>query len=154
MPPENKRYRPERHRDYFAEFSSALFPTDTVTIPNSKGSYALIFSLKGETQQVIGKLGLSCFRSGVYGYAGNAYGGGGLRARLQRHFASGGRTHWHIDYLKSLATLHGAWVFDEGCECDVANAMLSVPGACLSVDGFGASDCKRCRSHLVLLEER
>ncbi len=59
---ENKRYRPERHRGYFAEFSSALFHTDIVTMPNSKGAYALIFSLKGETQQVIGKLGLSCFR--------------------------------------------------------------------------------------------
>ena len=70
MLPENKRYRPERHRNYFAEFSSALFHTDIVTMPDSKGAYALIFSLRGETQQVIEKLGLSCFRSRIYGYVG------------------------------------------------------------------------------------
>jgi Uri superfamily endonuclease len=153
MPPENRGYRPDRHRGYFSGSSGATFHIDIDTIPENKGAYALILSLDCEIECVVGRLGACHFHPGIYGYAGNAYGSGGLRARLRRHFSSGGSTHWHIDYLKPATTLLGAWVFDQGCECDVTEAMLSIPGASRPVDGFGASDCRRCRSHLVLLEE-
>jgi len=154
MSPNNSPYMATCGYGCFVQIPGASFHCESDTISDNKGSYALILSLDHEIQCEIGRLGPRHFPSGIYGYAGNAYGGGGLRARLRRHFASDGPTHWHIDYLKPVATLLGAWLFDQGCECDVADAMLSMPRACLPVDGFGASDCKRCHSHLILLEER
>lgn len=152
MTPESKRYRPSRHRGYFSDNLGGKYYNDIDIIGSNKGSYGLILCLDRETEFAVGRLGLCHFRPGIYGYAGNAYGAGGLKARLRRHFASGGEPHWHIDYLKPMAKILGAWVFDQGCECDVTDAMLSIPTASRPVNGFGASDCRRCRSHLVLLE--
>ncbi len=53
---------------------------------------------------------------------------------------------WHIDQLTENGDVLGAWIFPGGIECDLVdmNSALPVP-----IVGFGSTDCKRCRSHLL-----
>jgi len=101
---------------------------------------------------IVGSLGTVHFPSGTYLYTGSAMGPGGLAARLARHCRDQKKRHWHIDYLLEPATVEAIWwqVTDERVECRWAAAALALPGACVPVAGFGASDCS-CRSHLVHL---
>jgi Uri superfamily endonuclease len=57
-----------------------------------------------------------------------------------------GRRRWHIDQLTEIGDVIGAWFFSGGIECDLLemNSALPVP-----IAGFGSTDCKRCRSHLL-----
>jgi Uri superfamily endonuclease len=82
---------------------------------------------------------------GRYIYAGSAYGPGGLKARLSRHMRRTKVERWHIDQLTKTG-VRGAWIFPGCNECDlvVMNSALPVP-----IVGFGSTDCKRCRSHLL-----
>jgi Uri superfamily endonuclease len=117
------------------------------------GTYVLALWLEAPADISIGRLGESRFPAGWYLYAGSAFGPGGLPARLtrhQRHFASGKRAHWHVDYLRERTVWGGAWGSSapQRLECTWAAALHHLPGARIVVPGFGASDC-RCLSHLV-----
>ncbi|MCL4467217.1 MAG: GIY-YIG nuclease family protein [Chloroflexi bacterium] len=95
-------------------------------------------------------MGRFSFPAGHYAYLGSAL--GGLRARLARHLAGGGKAHWHVDYLRPLAADVRAWalVGRERQECALAAALARQPGSSLAVPRFGSSDC-RCPGHLVWL---
>jgi Uri superfamily endonuclease len=114
------------------------------------GTYVLVAEVQSAQEITIGRLGTYVFPAGYYLYVGSAGGPGGLEARLARHLRQGKRLHWHVDYLLQQARVVDIWKAPSprSTECLWARALLSLPGAQIVVDGFGASDC-RCRSHLI-----
>ncbi|MDH3452172.1 MAG: GIY-YIG nuclease family protein, partial [Gammaproteobacteria bacterium] len=88
----------------------------------------------------IGALGERRFARGYYIYAGSAFAPGGLRARLRRH-CTGGRRHWHIDYLRAHSDLLQIWwtgdtrTREHDWALELADWLGDSP-----VDGFGAGD--------------
>ncbi len=88
----------------------------------------------------VGALGERRFAGGCYVYAGSAFGPGGLRARVRRHW-SGGRARWHVDYLREPSRLLEVWWTADGRrrERDWSVALARWLGD-QGVPGFGASD--------------
>lgn len=113
------------------------------------GTYALLLRLQAPSELEVGCLGRIYFDSLFYLYFGSGFGPGGLGARIKHHLQPVRRAHWHIDYLRQVAEVVGAWyTFDPArLECTWANAALALQGVS-SVPRFGSSDC-RCQSHLV-----
>jgi Uri superfamily endonuclease len=129
-------------------------------IPKKKGSYALHLRLPASETLQIGRLGLHEFTAGDYIYLGSALGPGGLRGRLSRHLHPGGKTHWHIDYLRKTAPLVEVCfeitgplaAGEEKSECRWSQALAGVEEIYIPLPGFGASDCRSgCAAHLVAL---
>lgn len=129
-------------------------------IPKEKGSYALRLRLPTAATLQIGKLGTHEFTAGDYVYLGSALGSGGLRGRLSRHLRPGGKTHWHIDYLRKPARLvevcfeitGSLAAGEEKFECRWSQALAGVEEIHIPLPGFGASDCRSgCAAHLVAL---
>jgi len=127
-------------------------------IPGRAGIYALGLNLAHSQNLLVGGLGEIFFPAGDYIYVGSAQGSGGLRARLGRHLRGDGRTHWHIDYLRSITTVLGYCfaVTREHLECTWIQALIASPQVSIPATGFGSSDCKSngsdCASHLVLFQ--
>lgn len=96
------------------------------------------------------RLGNPVLAPGIYVYAGSAFGPGGIRARVMRHLRAGNRPHWHIDHLSGAAECIGVEGFPGRRECAIVAELLSA-GAMVPVTGFGSSDCRTCRAHLVRL---
>ena len=96
----------------------------------------------------VGRLGRVALAPGYYVYVGSAFGPGGLRARLRRHWAGSGRRHWHVDYLRAVTRPVAAWYQAQQAsrEHDWAAALARGRGL-QPVPGFGCTDC-RCESHL------
>lgn len=134
------------------DVDGSAFHNETKTFPDNPGAYALLIAVSASQSLQVGRLGGLTFPSGVYGYGGSANGPGGIKARLGRHFRPGKRLHWHIDHLTNVGNIMGAWTFVDGCECAVVHALSEISNLAQSFEGFGASDCANCRSHLVLLE--
>jgi Uri superfamily endonuclease len=120
------------------------------------GTYALLLHVDLPTTIAIGALGRVELPAGWYLYLGSARGPGGLVARLARHKRKGSkRFHWHIDYVRSVATLVEIWS-SEGAdrrECQWAAAAAALDGATVIAPGLGASDC-HCRTHLFFYPQR
>lgn len=93
----------------------------------------------------VGALGSIEFPVGYYFYVGKA--ARNLRQRITRHLTGGRREWWHIDYFRRSAVPAAALVASSGCECALAAAIASLPGAA-RIPRFGSSDC-RCPGHLV-----
>jgi len=96
----------------------------------------------------VGRWGELVVAPGYYVYVGSAFGPGGLRARVSRHYRRNERRHWHIDYLRPFLTPVDTWYSHhaEPLEHRWAQVFAALDGVA-SVRGFGCSDC-RCRSHL------
>ena len=127
---------------------------DVETLPTECGSYALHLRLVRSRVPQIGRLGRFTFPAGEYIYVGSALGAGGLRSRVGRHLRGDGKSHWHIDYLRSVARVVNCLytVSDEPLECVWSQALAALPGATMPVPGLGSSDCRSgCGSHLVRL---
>ncbi len=123
-------------------------------LPPAPGTYALQMVLSVPARLRIGALGEFAFPEGEYLYTGNAFGSGGLRARISRHLEGGRKRHWHIDYL--LPSVRISRVFfvctSPPLECAWSQALAVLPTAGIPVARFGASDCRSgCKAHLVLL---
>ena len=93
------------------------------------------------------KYGERQLEEGMYAYVGSAFGSGGLRARISRHWKKDKKKHWHIDWITTSDRCEhvGAYVFvGEHIEANLAeilgNRFTPIPG-------FGASDSKE-DSHL------
>jgi len=113
------------------------------------GTYCLILRLKKTARIRIGAMGHMAFPQGWYAYMGSAFGPGGLRARLRRHFHPSHRFHWHIDYFRQSAEAEGAFFTEAPISYEHvwAASVEAIPGASIPARGFGASDC-RCPAHL------
>ncbi len=121
-------------------------------LPPLRGSYVVHLYLPFPQIIKVGRLGSYCLPVGHYLYAGSARGAGGLRARLGRHLRGGSVLHWHIDYLRAVAEVHGVLytVTDRALECEWSQALAQLPYARIPVPHFGSSDCRSgCRAHLI-----
>jgi Uri superfamily endonuclease len=116
------------------------------------GSYILILQLEKESSITVGSLGVIRFSKGRYAYVGSAM--GGLEPRLRRHFSTGKKRRWHIDYLLEKGNAVQAFYApsEYKLECFL-NRLVSVLPESLPIKGFGASDCT-CRTHLHQISEQ
>lgn len=128
---------------------SVLVDLPTISsAPSTGGAYALMFALvepvifcrSNESHQI---------EPGRYAYAGSAYGSGGLRARVGRHFRESKAIRWHIDHLTHRTRTLQAVLIEGGTECDIVKALVSTGEFRIPLRGFGSTDCRRCRSHLL-----
>ncbi|MBL6929434.1 MAG: GIY-YIG nuclease family protein [Rhodospirillales bacterium] len=119
-------------------------------LPSLSGAYALHIVLDKPARLPPRWPGLR-MDAGEYLYFGSAKGPGGIRARCARHFRAGKKRHWHVDWLTVAATGLRAAAFPDASECDLTARALEVPGVSIPVDGFGSSDCRCCKAHLLAL---
>jgi len=121
-------------------------------LPTHKGNYVLVCHCDTSFEFNHRILGTHLINPGWYLYVGSAHGSGGLRSRILRHLANENKTHWHIDYLKGEMTIRQVWfeVYEANRECAITRTILSVEGAAIPIQGFGASDCREgCPAHLI-----
>jgi Uri superfamily endonuclease len=126
------------------------FWTSAEDIPSLPGAYVLAVELFRPVAVALGNRPPLSLAAGCYLYCGSAKGPGGLRARIARHMRRGKAIHWHIDNLTEAGRVLGAWGFVGGNECELAATLACLP---VPIEGFGSSDCRRCRSHLLQWQE-
>ena len=148
-------YRPELPRQLIHDLQGCLRNGVLVghrvlgDVPASGGAYALVLYLEQAVVVDLPRLRPEPIEPGWYLYAGSAYGPGGLRARLTRHFRLQKKPHWHIDRLTSIRTPAAALSMPGGREYIVAADLTAGRAFAYALPGFGASDCRQCRSHLL-----
>lgn len=120
-------------------------------ITREGGAYAIRLALESPLEISFAGAPRGILAPGIYAYCGSARGPGGLRARLGRHLAGRGPRHWHIDRLTAEAQIVEWWTEVDGRECDLVARLSARPGVGFPIAGFGASDCRRCRAHLLRL---
>ncbi|MCG8333743.1 MAG: GIY-YIG nuclease family protein [Proteobacteria bacterium] len=125
------------------------------TIPQTKGTYALLLRLKQKLSIRIGKLGIFEFDPGYYVYFGSAFGPGGLKARVGRHQVCNKKCRWHIDYLRRKCSLVEVWYSEksQNQECLWSGIFTNNRKVTAPVAQFGSSDCG-CFSHLFYSPEK
>jgi hypothetical protein len=84
--------------------------TFDVMLPSDPGTYALLFQCDSPASVDVGRLGRIKLVRGHYIYVGSAFGQGGVRARVARHWRPINRAHWHIGYLRGSLKPVGVWV--------------------------------------------
>ncbi len=122
---------------------------DIEALPPDKGAYLLIIEITRTFELTITTLPSTNIFPGLYIYCGSARGPGGIRARLKHHFANNKRPHWHVDHLSLQATNLWALAICGGDECQLRTRLGQSQQFIVPVDGFGASDCQNCPSHLL-----
>lgn len=118
------------------------------------GTYALILAASQACNLTVGKLGTLAVQPGYYIYVGSAFGPGGVRARVAHHRRVSPRPHWHIDYVRSVTSLHEIWYTYDTMRREHLWAHVLTHWRQLStpLPGFGASDCA-CNTHLYYAAE-
>ena len=123
-------------------------------LPELKGTYLLVLRVVEQARLRIGSLGEMDVQPGFYLYAGSAWGPGGLRARVGRHFAGQGAVRWHIDSLRRAAQPVEAWcALEQRREHEWARSLAAAAECRVAVARFGASDC-RCPAHLFFIPHK
>jgi Uri superfamily endonuclease len=125
-----------------------------VLLPGASGIYVLVLRLAAAIVVQPGRLGTFSLPAGDYAYVGSACGPGGLRGRVARHLRGTGHHHWHIDALRTHATICAVLytVTPLRMECTRSQALAQLPGAHTPIPGFGSSDCRAgCTAHMVAL---
>ncbi len=114
----------------------------------TSGVYCLVLWLPRACHITLSRLGACCFERGWYVYTGSAK--RNLLHRLLRHLRRRKKLHWHIDHLRTVASVRQIWVWPwtAGRECRTNTMVRHMWDAACPVKGFGASDC-RCFAHLV-----
>jgi Uncharacterized conserved protein len=115
------------------------------------GSYVLLLRNYQLHRIRIGRLGLLTFREGFYAYFGSMFGRGGLRARIRRHLRKKrGREHWHIDYVLRYMEVEAVYILPrKDLESRLSRRAVERYSY---VEGFGCSDRRGDRSHLIHLK--
>lgn len=118
------------------------------------GTYVLVLRSDFCDEIAVGSWGRLRVEPGYYLYVGSAFGPGGVRARVSRHFRKSKPSHWHIDYLRAVTDPISAWCSyaSDRLEHEWACAMGLVDGVSC-IRGFGSSDC-RCDGHLFVTSGR
>lgn len=116
--------------------------------PDWKGAYALAMNLN-EPLVLSHRQADHLLAPGWYAYAGSAYGPGGVGARLRRHFRREKKLHWHVDRITTVASRIHAVALEGGSECDIVRRLIDSQSFDTPLEGFGNSDCRSCRSHLL-----
>lgn len=121
-----------------------------------KGVYTLVVFMKRGIRLEVRGLGSFDVKKGYYAYTGSAvgYGALGLRRRVARHLRKDKVRHWHVDFLLASESARVVAVIavesNVNRECHVNNAIENLEGATISIERFGATDCRQnCGSHLV-----
>ncbi len=125
-----------------------VLPDAAERAPNWKGAYLVLLYLDEEVAFARARQ-LHSFPPGWYAYAGNAYGPGGVGARLRRHFRREKKLHWHVDQLTGHARSMSAVALRDGSECAIVSRLVGSGAFRPSLEGFGSSDCKACAAHLL-----
>lgn len=119
---------------------------------SKSGTYALVLRSFKRTSAQIGRRGRLDIVPGYYIYVGSAFGPGGVRARVSRHFQKSKLKHWHIDYLREHTDPVFVWYSCEPVRLEHRWAQaISEMEETSPVKGFGCSDCG-CLTHLLALE--
>lgn len=126
---------------------------DMSQLKPDKGAYVLLFHLPDGLTLDHHQKRTWLLHPGHYLYIGSARGPGGLAARVGRHLSGSGKAHWHIDDITQQKLPACAYVILDGDECDLVDMVERDFGAISPIPGFGSSDCRRCRSHLLKLPE-
>ena len=121
---------------------------DAESLPIEAGAYLLLIQL-GEPVRLPPRFRDQLLPRGRYVYAGSAYGPGGIRARCRRHLGRPSKRRWHIDWLTGVATDVQAIPFPGGSECKLIDCLSKRSAVEFPIVGFGSTDCRRCRAHLV-----
>jgi Uri superfamily endonuclease len=133
------------HRNWRAAMCRCHRIGTEVTMPFShKGTY-IFFSLLRSTATIrINQSGKTHrFQRGWYAYIGSAFGRGGLKSRLNRHYQGHGKGPWQIDFFRQGVHPHGrAWVSyqDRSLEAQWSAVFQLMTGVSVPVTNFGNSD--------------
>ncbi len=123
---------------------------DEQELAGTKGAYLLLLRLSKEVTITLPGRPETSLCAGNYVYCGSARGSGGIAARLKRHFCAEKKLHWHVDRLTLQSEEMAALAIPAGDECDLAAHLLRSKRFEVAVEGFGSSDCRLCRSHLLM----
>ena len=126
----------------------AAGPENVADLNGIKGAYALVLHVPEPvhfSRKQIDALPLS----GWFVYAGSAHGGGGMGARLGRHFRRDKTVRWHVDELSNAADSIMAFAIPDDRECNIVDRLLATGRFEIALPGFGSSDCRRCAAHLL-----
>ncbi len=119
-------------------------------LPRVPGAYALLIET-GAAVALAVRGSPALLPPGRYLYCGSAKGPGGIRGRVARHLRSGKAPHWHVDRLTAAGRVRAVVVAPEGSECALFARFLGLDRIEVPVEGFGSSDCRTCRAHLLRL---
>ena len=128
--------------------SKAISPEAIEKAPDCGGAYLLAMQFHRPVEFSFQRRN-HVLAPGFYVYSGSAYGPGGIRARLRRHFRRDKKLHWHVDRLTTIADAIHAIAVASGSECELVSRLTSSGSFLFPLEGFGSSDCTICRSHLL-----
>lgn len=136
------------------QLSAMHLPSKGSAVKSAPGTYAVLLRSRLTAEIPIGRRGRLCVRPGYYIYVGSAFGPGGVRTRVDRHFRKEKKNHWHIDFLGEVTDPVGAWYRhgSDQFEHKWAQALERLK-AVSCIAGFGCSDCK-CKGHLFVASKQ
>ncbi len=132
-----------------------VWSPDRITCPHADqaGAYGLVLELAAPLELIMRSNPAAALAAGRYVYCGNAYGPGGIGARVARHLRRDKGCHWHVDQLTQVARVTAVIAVPQGCECALMAALRALPGVGVPAPGFGSSDCRCCPAHLASVPE-
>ncbi|MGO1118468.1 GIY-YIG nuclease family protein [Rhodovibrionaceae bacterium A322] len=136
--------------DHVTRLSSAI---GLESLPREGGAYALVIDLDRPLAVPAGRKEIQSLKPGRYLYAGSAYGPGGIQARVARHARRDKSLRWHVDHLTVAAGVSWAVALPGGKECDIVACLIKDNRVSQPIPGFGSSDCRSCKTHLLALPE-
>lgn len=126
------------------------------TSQNNNGLYQLYIVLNKPIKIILTKFGEILFPEGLYVYTGSAK--KNLLQRINRHLRKKEKKiHWHIDYflmskevkIVLIKILRGK----KQSECRLNLQTQKKLKGKIITEGFGSSDCNKCKSHLLHITE-
>jgi len=121
---------------------------DPEKLTDAPGAYLLLINIERPVD-LPRRFAGQTLAEGYFGYAGSAYGPGGIRARCRRHLGKPSTLRWHVDWLTTLADNVQALALPGGTECRLIEALVKDAQTRIPIPGFGSTDCKQCPAHLV-----